>query len=36
MPDKAAETYFVRAAGADVPDDGVSDLFPLVAEEDVE
>ncbi|WAB10785.1 hypothetical protein SEA_TUCK_10 [Arthrobacter phage Tuck] len=36
MANKAAETYFVRAAGADVPDDGVSDLFPLIAEEELQ
>ncbi|UIW13262.1 hypothetical protein SEA_CREWMATE_10 [Arthrobacter phage Crewmate] len=35
MANKADETYFVPAAGADVPDDGVSDLFPLIAEEDL-
>ncbi|WGH21082.1 hypothetical protein SEA_CASSIA_9 [Arthrobacter phage Cassia] len=36
MADLAEETYFVPAAGPDVPgDDGVSDLFPLIAEEDL-
>lgn len=35
MADKADGTYFVPAAGPDVPLDGVSDLFPLIDEEDL-
>ncbi|QXO14543.1 hypothetical protein SEA_KAYLISSA_9 [Arthrobacter phage Kaylissa] len=36
MADKAAETYFVPAALDGVPVDPESDLFPLIAEEDVD